>query len=240
MAAAGKSFKVDVKSNALQVLAVTRENGKLLPAALAAALTNLALAGIEQAELNGIVRGHENPKKDSWFALPIPGATDPTAKPTAFDFKNHAVKMSNFVRDSKGHILGRTVERSGPQFGYLFRDKVVSRTGEYYDDMSFENDPSVRGTQLDPAMLREQFLLSSNLGGLEISAIGSEVLLRTTATNEGNKIATLEKRGTQSGRGRPRYIIRRALQSVTKRYSTTMKKEMAKAAKLAAQAKASA
>lgn len=236
MAAAGK-FKAEVRSNARQVLAVTRENGKLLPAALVAAMTNVALAGVEQANKNGIVTGHEG-KEGSWWAEPIAGATDPTALPTRWDSKNGQAGYV-YTRNAKGHILDRKLVREATaNAAYLFRDRVVSRTGEFADDLDFDLAPGVRGMQLDGATLREEYLLESNLGGLKIAAVGSEVLLMTSSSDEGNKVAVLEKRGTRNGKGPPRYIIRRALKSVANRYSTAMRKELALAAKLAAKAKA--
>lgn len=238
MATAGK-FKFDVKSNAKSVLAWTREYGRLLPAAQAAALVNLLLGAVEQADQTGIVMGHETGKDESWYAIPVAGADHPTAKPTAYDFKHGAAKITSYVRNAKGQILDRRVERLGTQSSYLFKDKVVSRTGELHDDMSFDMEGDVQGYQLDAEALREAYLMKSNLGGMEIVADDGGAILRTTATNDGQKVATLEKRGIQSGKGRPRYIIRKALISVSKRYSTSMRKELAKAAKLAEKAKES-
>lgn len=230
MAAAGK-FKLDVKSNAQSVLAFTREVGRLLPAAQCASLVNIALGVVHQVDLNSIVLG-QSTRDDSWYAMPIPGADHPTAKPTANDFKSRTVVASGYTRNAKGQILSRTVQRVGPQLNYLFKDKVVSRTGELHDDLSFDMEAHVLEFQLDPQIVRDNFFLESNLGGLQIAAQGPQVILKTTNTNDGQKIATLEKRGIQSGTGRPRYMFRKALISATKRYSTAMAKELAKAEKL--------
>lgn len=239
MASASGRTRIDIKSNANQVLAATREHGRLLPVALTSSLVNIALAAVEQAEKTGIVKGHENPegKKGSWYAMPVPGAVDMTSRPTRFDLQNGQAKFQ-YTRNAKGHILSRTAVRTGDQSQrYLFRDKVVSRTGEFFDDMNFDASPGVRNMQLDPGKLRADYLLESNLGGLQIAAQGNQVLIRSTSSTEGIKMALLEKRGINNGQGRPRYLLRRGLRSVTNRYSTFMRKALAK---IEAQAKAKA
>lgn len=231
MAAAGK-YKLDVKSNAKSVTAYIREYGRLLPAAQCASLVNLALGTVDQVDRNSIVMGQ--PANDnSWYAMPISGADHPTAKPTKHDFQVRTVKAVGFQRNAKGQILSRTVQRVGPQLNYLFKDRVVSRTGALHNDLSFDFESHVQGFQLDPSVVRDNFFLESNLGGLQIAAQGNQVILKTTSTNDGAKITTLEKRGIQSGSGRPRYMFRKALISNTKRFSTGMKKELVKADKLA-------
>lgn len=231
MAAAGK-YKLDVKSSAKSVAAYIREYGRLLPAAQCASLVNLVLGTVDEVSRSGVVTG-QPANDDSWYAKPIPGADHPTARPTKHDFQTRAVKAVGFVRNAKGHILSRTVQRVGPQLSYLFKDRVVSRTGALHNDLSFDFETHVQGFQLDPNVVRDNFFLESNLGGLQIAAQGNQVILKTTGTNDGAKIATLEKRGIQSGSGRPRYMFRKALISNTKRFSTGMKKELAKADKLA-------
>lgn len=201
-------------------------------------MTNIALAGVRQAELNGLIRGHENPSKKSgsWYSIPVPGADHRQALPTLHDIKTGAAKIT-YKRNEKGHIKGRTVERSARSENYLFRDKVVSRTGELYDDLSFANDPSVSGGTV---RLAEAFHLESGLGGLEIASMGWTVLVRTTPSQEGQKLAVLEKRRADNGRLQPRYFLRRNLQSVARRYSTTFKREMAAAERAARKAAAAA
>lgn len=237
MAAAGnRPFKVDLKSNAKTVLAQTREFGRLIPAASAAALVNLLLGAVEQAHRNGVVHGHEK-EGGFWNIQPISGADHPTTLPTAHDLQTKTAKFE-YTRDAKGHILSRKAVRVSQPDNYLFKDKAVSRTGEFDSDLSFDMEADVREFDLNPDVIRENFFLESNLGGIQIIADGDGALLRTTGTNEGDKISALEKRGINGGRGRPRYILRRSIQSVSKRWSTLMRKELAKAEKLAAQARA--
>lgn len=238
MAAAGnQALKIDYRSNAKAVLAQTREFGRLIPAASAAVLVNLLLGSVERARRSSLVQGGRAAKDDSWYATPIAGADHPTAKPTAEDFRARTVKATSYVRNAKGQILSRKVERVGPQLNYLFKDKVVSRTGEFEDDLSFDMEAGVREYDLDPNVIRDNFLLESNLGGLRIVADGDGAMLLSSADDDGQKMATLEKRGIQSGKGKPRYILRRAIQGESRRWSTLMRKELAKAEKLAAQAK---
>ena len=236
MAAAGKVLKIDLRSNARAALAQTREHGRLIPAASAAVLVNLLLGSVERARRNSVVQGDRAAKDDSWYATPIAGADHPTAKPTAADFKARTVRATAYQRNAKGQILSRTVERVGPQLNYLFKDRVVSRTGEFEDDLSFDMEAGVREYDLDPNVIRENFLLESNLGGLQIVADGDGAMLMSTVGDDGQKMATLEKRGIRSGQGKPRYILRRAIQGEAKRWSTLMRKELAKAEREAARA----
>lgn len=236
MAAAGnRPFKVDLKSNGRAVLAATRENGRLIPAAAAAALVNILLAATEQAHRNGVVQGHEG-EGGFWRIQPIPGSDHATTLPTAHDVRSNTARYV-YTRNAKGHILSRKAERKAVPANYLFKDKIVSRSGGFDSDLSFDMEAGVREFDLDPNVVRENFLLESNLGGLQIIADGDGAILRSTSTSDGQKMATLEKRGIQNGKGRPRYILRRAIQGVNNRWSTLMRKELAKAAKLAEQAK---
>lgn len=235
MAAAGKVLKIDLRSNARSVLAQTREHGRLIPAASAAVLVNLLLGSVERARRNSVVQGGRASKDDSWFATPVVGADHPTARPTAHDIQTKTAKYE-YTRDAKGHILARKPVRVGTPANYLFKDRVVSRTGEFEDDLSFDMEAGVREYDLDPNVIRENFLLESNLGGLRIVADGDGAMLLSSGDNDGQKMATLEKRGIRAGQGKPRYILRRAIQGEAKRWSTLMRKELAKAEREAAKA----
>lgn len=229
MAGAAGSIKVDIRSNGAKVLAATRNLRDKLPAAQTEALVNLALLAVKMADLN-LVRGHENPsgKAGSWHSIPVPGAHYPLAKPSLDDTRNKRVKYS-YTRDAKGHILDRKVEVISERAAmYLFRDKLVSRTGDLAADFSFDGEPGVRNMQLDAGAARAQYRLESGLGGLEIAGMDGQVLLRTTATKEGRKMSVLEKRGAQNGKDRPRYLLRRGLRSASTRYTTFMRKALAK------------
>lgn len=238
--AARNAFRVDLKSNAREVLAYTREMGQLMPGVLTTHLANITLAGLRQAELNGIVRGNENlaKKHGSWYSKPAPGADHQPALPTLHDLRTGSAKMT-YIRDAKGHIKGRKAEHTGRADNYLFRDKVVSRTGRL-DDM-FEFDWNAK-FKVDQWKLQgsHEYVFLKNLDGATISAMGSTVLFRTTPDEPGQKIAFLERSRADRGRLQPRYFIRRNLQSVARRYSTTFKREMAAAERLARKAAASA
>lgn len=229
MNSAAKSLRAAIKSNGNQVLAATLHRRDQLDAALTAALTNVALAAVEVAD-TFVVRGHENPsgKAGSWHSVPVPGAHYPLAKPSYDDTRNKRVSAT-YTRNAKGHILATKVEVISARAAmYLFRDKIVSRTGSLRADMTFDGEPGVRNMQLDGAAAREQYLLESAEGGLEIAAIDGQVLIRTTDTKEGRKMSILEKRGAENGKGRPRYPLRRGLRSASTRYTTFMRKALAK------------
>jgi hypothetical protein len=231
MASAAGSIRAAIKSNGDQVLAATLHRRDQLSAVQTAALVNIALAAVQVAD-TFVVRGHENPsgKAGSWHSVPVPGAHYPLAKPSLSDMRNRRVAYT-YTRDAKGHILDRKVEvLSARAAMYLFRDKLVSRTGDLAMDMSFDGEPGVRNMQLDGAAAREQYMLESWLGGLEIAALNGQVILRTTDSKEGRKMSVLEKRGAENGKGRPRYGLRRGLRSASTRYTTYMRKALAKLA----------
>jgi hypothetical protein len=231
MAKAAGNMRLAIRSNGDQVLAATLKMRDQLPAAQTAALTNLALAAVDLADTY-LVRGHENPsgKSGSWYSVPVPGAHYTLSKPSSSDVREKRV-VTTYTRDAKGRILDRKFQVLSERAAmYLFRDKMVSRTGDLAEDMSFDNDPLVRNMQLDAGAARTQYLLESGLGGLEIAAINGQVLLRTTATKEGRKMSVLEKRGAENGKGRPRYPLRRGLRSASTRYTTYMRKALAKLA----------
>lgn len=234
---ARNAFKVEIRSDVRRLQAHARAMEELVPAALTTSLVNVVLAGIEQAEKNGIVRGSENPsgKPGTWFSKPVPGADHHPGLPTKQDIEDGHVTWE-YIRNEKGHIIDRKPIMNSTPGNYLFRDKVVSRTGDLFDDFSFDGEPDIEQGRLDPSILRDRYHFESNLGGMTLSAIGGEALLRTTPTRQGQKIATLEKRRADNGRMQPRYWIRRNLQSVTRRWSTAFKAEMRKAEKEAKKA----
>lgn len=235
-----RNLKVDLKGNAREVLAFTRAMGQLTPAALTTSVVNIVLKGLQQAAESGIVYGYENPSgvSGTWYEIPVPGADHKPAFPTLYDVRNKAAYV-HLIRNEKGQIIDRKMSTEGAKEtreNYLFRDKWVSRTGDLRDKLDMRwGEQHVDDSTWKVDGTHASILLKS-FDGLVISGQNGEALLQTTPDKHGEKIATLEKRKADDGKLQPRYVIRRNLQSVSRRWSTAMKSELKRAEKLAAKA----
>jgi len=239
---AGRTSKVDLKSNAREVVAWSREMGKLTPDALTTSVVNIMLAGMTQVSQSGIVRGHENtPRKGgTWFSNPVPGADHKTSLATAYDVREGDAKYV-YIRDKKGHILNRQVVRKETSSYYLFRDKWVSRTGELDDWFLFnwgqmhldEQWKNGSGTGLQHLGGIHGVVFLEAYEGMKIAGRDGVALFQTTSDDKGAKVAFLERARANSGELQPRYVIRRSLQAVSRRWSTSFRSEMKRAQKLA-------
>lgn len=231
---AARNAKVDLKSNAREVIAWTREMGALTPAALTTSVVNIVLKGLQQAYESGLVQGYENPSKKSgsWYEIPVPGADHRMSAPTLYDMRSASASIV-YKRDEKGHILDREATQFGPMRAYLFRDKWVSRTGNLRDLLYMDwGEQHVDETQWKVSGTHESILLQG-ADGISIAGRDGVALIQTTPDKWGYKIAALERARADRGNLQPRYVIRRNLQSVSRRWSTTFKSEMKRAEKLA-------
>lgn len=241
-----RNLKVDLKSNAREVVAWSREMGKLTPDALTTSVVNIMLAGMTQVSQSGIVRGFENdpPKGGTWFSRPVPGADHKPSKATAFDVREGQATYT-YIRNEKGHIKDRKITRKETSSYYLFRDKWVSRTGQLDDwflfdwgqtslDRQWTNGSGGTGLQHLDGIHGVVFLEAYD--GMKIAGRDGVALFQTTPDDKGEKVAFLERSRANNGELQPRYVIRRGVQSVSRRWSTSFRSEMKRAEKLAAKA----